>query len=66
MGTEIKIPTQTINQSFKLLTRVPVLLAQIKAGKNSHKLKTKNREILSLYQHNKITKKLYNNLMMLL
>ena len=42
----------------KLLTRLPILLAQIKAGNNSFKLKNEIREILYLlYQHNKITKK---------
>ena len=39
----------------KLLTNFPVLLAQIKAGNNSNKLKNKIRQIL--YRHNKITKK---------
>ena len=44
----------------KLLTRLPILLAQIKAGNNSYKLKNKIRQILYLlYQHNKITKKVY-------
>ena len=47
----------------KLLTRLPILLAQIKAGNNSYKLKNEIRQILYLlYQHNKITKKVYNNL----
>ena len=42
----------------KLFTRLPVLLAQIKAGHNSCKLKNEIRQILHLlYQHNKITKK---------
>ena len=42
----------------KLLTRLPTLLAQIKARKNSYKLKNEIRKILYLlYQHNKITKK---------
>ena len=42
----------------KLLTRLPTLLAQIKAQKNEI------RKILYLlYQHNKITKKGFNNLM---
>ena len=50
------------NLDSKLLTRLPVLLAQIKAGYNSCKLKNEIRHILYLlYQHNKITKKLYNN-----
>ena len=57
-GTGIKILTPN-----KLLTRLPVLLVQIKAGNNSCKLKTEIRQILYLlYQHNKITKKVYNNL----
>ena len=48
----------------KLLTRLPTLLAQIKAQKNSYKLKNEIRKILYLlYQHNKITKKGFNNLM---
>ena len=48
----------------KLLTRLPIRLAQIRAGKNSHKLKNEIRRILYfLYQHNKITKKVCNNLM---
>ena len=47
----------------KLLTRLPILLAQIKAGNNSYKLKNEIRQILFLlYQHNKITKKVYSNL----
>ena len=49
----------------KLLTRLPILLAQIKAGNNSYKLKNKIRETLYLlYQHNKITKKVYKSLIM--
>ena len=47
----------------KLLTRLPILLAQIKAGNNSNKLKNEIRQMLYfLYQHNKITKKVCNNL----
>ena len=47
----------------KLLTRLPILLAQIKAGNNLNTLKNELRQILYLlYQHNKITKKVYNNL----
>ena len=47
----------------KLLTRLPILLAQIKAGNNSYNLKNEIREILYLLcKHNKITKKFYNNL----
>ena len=55
-GLKILIPN-------KLLTRLPVLLAQVKAGNNSYKLKSKIRQILySSYQHNEITKNLYNSL----
>ena len=47
----------------KLLTRSPVLLAQMKAENNSYKLKNEIRQIVYLlYQHNKFTKKVYNNL----
>ena len=47
----------------KLLTRLPILLAQIKARNNSYKLKNEIRQILYLlYQDNKITKTVYNNL----
>ena len=45
----------------KLLTRLPVLLVQIKAGNKSYKLKHEIRQILYLlYQHNKINKNLQN------
>ena len=47
----------------KLLTRHPILSPQIKARNNSNKLKSEIRQILYLlYQHNKITKKIHNNL----
>ena len=50
----------------KLLTRLPVLLEQIKAG-NSNKLKNEIRQMpYVLHQHNKITKQLYSNLIKLL
>ena len=43
----------------KLLTRLPLSLAQVKAGNSSHKLKNEIRQIIYLlYQHNDITKKL--------
>ena len=56
--TQIKI--LTLN---KQLTRLSVLLAQIKAGINSYKLKNEIRQILLLYllyQHNKFTKEQFN------
>ena len=41
-----------------------ILLAQIKAENNSQKLTTEIRQMLYLlYQHNKITNNVYNNLM---
>ena len=47
----------------KLLTRLSTLLAQIKAGNNSYKLKDEFEQILYfLYQHNKIIKIVYNSL----
>ena len=47
----------------KLLARRPVLLAQIKVGNNSYKLKKEIRQILYLlYQHNEMTKTFCNNL----
>ena len=52
-GTGLKILTPN-----KLLTRLLISFAQIKAGINSQKLKNEIRQILYLfYQHNKITKK---------
>ena len=47
----------------KGLNRLPLLLAQIEAGNSLNKLNNEIRQILYfLYQHNKITKKFYNNL----
>ena len=47
----------------KLLTRLSKLLAQTEAGNNLCKLKNEIRQILNLlYQHIKITEKVYNNL----
>ena len=49
--------------SNKLLSRLPMLSAQIKTGNNSYKFKNEIREILYLlYQHNKTTNNMYNNL----
>ena len=43
-----------------MLSRLPITLAQSKAGKNSEKLKNEVREILySLHQSKKLTKQLY-------
>ena len=54
---------------LKLLTpnKLPILLAQINAGNNSNSLKNEIRQIVYLlYQNNKITKNIYNNLIKLL
>ena len=51
----------------KVLFTLPILLTQIKARNNSYKLKNEIRHIFYfLYQHNKTTKKVYNNLIKLL
>ena len=47
----------------KLITRLAILLVRIEAANSSYKLKNEIRQILYLsYQHNKITKNVYNNL----
>ena len=49
-----------------MLSRLPITLAQLKAGNNSEKLKNKIRQLLySLHRSKKLTKqykKLYKNL----
>ena len=47
-----------------MLQRLPIALAQVKAGNNSENLLKEIRQIIySLYQSKEITKKVYNNLM---
>ena len=47
-----------------MLQRLPIALAQVKAGNNSESLLNEIRQIIySLYQSKEITKKVYNNLM---
>ena len=47
----------------QMLSRLPISLAQLKAGNNSQKLKTEIRELLySLYRSKKLTKQLYKSL----
>ena len=49
--------------SKQMLNRLPILLAQIKAGNNSKSLKNEIRQILySLYRSKVLTKTVYNNL----
>ena len=57
------MPPLAGDEEVKLITRLPTLLAHIKAGNNSYKFKNEIRQILHLlYQHNKTTKKVYKNL----
>ena len=46
-----------------MLSRLPILLAQIQAGNNSKSLKSELRQLIySLDRSKKITKTVYNNL----
>ena len=57
-GTGLKILTPK-----QMLQRLPIALAQVKAGNNSENLLNEIRQIIySLYQSKEITKKVYNNL----
>ena len=56
-GLKILTPKQ-------MLQRLPIAVAQVKAGNNSQNLLNEIRQIsYSLYQSKEITKKIYNNLM---
>ena len=47
----------------QMLQRLPIAVAQIKAGNNSKSLLNEIRQIVySLYQSKEITKKVYNNI----
>ena len=55
-GLKILTPDQ-------MLSRLPITLAQLKAGNNSEKLKNEIRQLLySLYRSKKLTKQLYKSL----
>ena len=45
-----------------MLSRIPITLAQLKAGNISEKLKNKIRQILFFYRLKKLTKTIYNYL----
>ena len=46
-----------------MITRLPISLAQLKAGNNSEKLKNEIRQILyPLYRSKKLSKTIYDNL----
>ena len=58
LGTGLKILTPN-----QMLSRLPITLAQLKAGNNSEKLKNEIRQLLySLYRSKNMTKQVYNNL----
>ena len=55
-GLKILTPNQ-------MLKRLPIALAQVKAGNNSESLVNEIRQIVySLYRSKEITKKVYNNI----
>ena len=55
-GLKILTPNQ-------MLSRLPIPLAQLKAGNNSEKLKNEIRQLLySLYRSKKLTKQIYKSL----
>ena len=57
-GKSLKILTPN-----QMLSRLPITLAQLKAGNNSDKLKNEIRQLLySLYRSKNMTKQVYNNL----
>ena len=57
-GSGLKILTNK-----QMLSRLPILLAQIQAGNNSTKFKNEIRQVLySLYRSKELTKTVYNNL----
>ena len=46
-----------------MITRLPILLAQVKAGNNSQKLKNDIRQIVySLYRSKNLSKTIYNGI----
>ena len=59
-GTNEMLKILTPNQKFK---RLPITLAQVKAGNNSENLLNEIRQIVcSLYRSKEISKKVYNNI----
>ena len=56
-GQGIKILTQN-----QMLSRLPISLAQLKAGNNSEKLKNESRQILYSLYRSKLTKQIYKSL----
>ena len=58
-GQELKTLTPQ-----QMITRLPILLAQLKAGNNSQKLKNKIRQLFyHLYRSKNLSETIYNSLM---
>ena len=55
LGLKILTPNQ-------MLSRLPIILAQLKAGNNSEKLKNEIRQLLYSYRSKELTKQLYKSL----
>ena len=57
-----------VNERLKILTpnqmlkRLPIALAQVKAGNNSESLLNEIKQIVYLYRSKEITKRVYNNI----
>ena len=61
-GKGIKILTPK-----QMLQRLPIVLAQVRAGNTSENLSNETKQIIySLYQDQEVTKKVYNNIMNLI
>ena len=60
VNASVRLKVLTPNQMLK---RLPIALAQVKAGNNSESLLNEIRQIVnSLYRSKEITKKVYNNI----
>ena len=58
-----QVKEEDLKTPKQMFQRLPVALAQVKAGKNSQILLNEIRQIVySLYQSKEITKKVYNNI----
>ena len=69
LETEEKVENRRKGQGLKtmtpkqMITRLPILLAQLKAGNNSQKLKNGIRQIVySLYRSKNLSKTMHNHL----
>ena len=69
LETEEEAPQRQRGQGLKIITpkqmiiRLPILLAQLKAGSSSQKLKNEIRQIVySLYRSKSLSKTIYNSL----